>query len=92
MVEAAQWSAEECYPTVIDRLQPEYRSDKRGFPAAVGPETCDQLTGFDSEGYVLEHVLAVELDAEALDLNDARVQLHAWPALRVSRFDSMTEM
>jgi hypothetical protein len=37
-------------------------------------------------------MLAIELDAEALDLNDARVQLHAWPACSVARFDSMTEM
>jgi hypothetical protein len=65
---------------------------KRGFPAAVRPEKRDHLTGFDSEGYVLEHMLAIELDAEALNLNDARVQLHAWPAFSVARFDSMTEM
>jgi hypothetical protein len=55
---------------VVDRLQPEDCSYERGFAAAVGPEKCDYLAGGDPQIHVLEHMLAVELDAKALDFDD----------------------
>jgi hypothetical protein len=55
---------------VIDRLQPQHCSNERGFAAAVRPEKCDYLSGFDPQIHVLKHMFAVELDAEALDFDD----------------------
>jgi hypothetical protein len=55
---------------VIDRLQPQHCSNERGFAAAVRPEKCDYLAGFNSQIHVLEHMFAVELYAETLDFDD----------------------
>jgi hypothetical protein len=55
---------------MVEGLQPEDRSDERGLSAAVRPEERDEVARLDIDVDVFEDVLTVELDAEALDLDD----------------------